>query len=616
MKKKVLLFVLMLTLVVCAFVISVSAHDTTRKVTLDNGTVVDLYDADNEALTWYLQDGNLVSKKTKDVITVNGSGVASYSGISTMNVVVANFQGAEVEALNVKQVPVYYYGSNGGGYHSYNDTIEYIYLPDTLTTTVTNQFRCTSKLKIVDVTRNSNWTTMGQYSFYYATGLTEFYYPPKVKTTPGGGNDGSNGTAATFASCKSLKSLYFYDNSEVETFGNACFCNCIALENVELPDSLTSTPASLFSGCTSLKELRVPNSVTTVGERLVQDCTNLEKLWLPSSITSIGQSLTYRASSLGCVYLPKTVVTATGTHHFTTQHTTYTKTVIFFNGNETEANAFVALLQSRSNNEKFSNGNYSIIAWDPEISDATYFENAKNEGKNYIVYGYDTCEAFYKGIHELDPDKSNACAGICKNCGELSLSANPEHVEKVVITFADLTKIGTKVTTCDNANCPYHVSEEIPAVFTYAGVSADIATHQFVTVGYLINQDSLNAYMSTLENGVAFSYGFVATATTADTAINGTPISAETGAVTAGNMLQINLSTQENIENCSAVDFKMAGNFTVEKHLNANLGIALYTMTRTTSAGVDTYTVKYLGESGESATLTSFTFAEKITQGE
>ena len=82
-------------------------------------------------------------------------------------------------------------------------------------------------------------------------------------------------------------------------------------------------------------------------------------------------------------------------------------------------------------------------------------------------------------------------------------------------------------------------------------------------------------------------------------------------------MVQINLSAQEDIEKCSAFDFKMAGDFTQDKYLNANLGIALYTMTRTTSAGVDTYTVKYLGESGESATLTSFTFAEKITtQGE
>ncbi|MBO5356566.1 MAG: hypothetical protein J6A95_02260 [Clostridia bacterium] len=120
MKKKLFLAIAMIAMLLCILAISVSAsnYDTAREVTLDNGTKVALYDNDGYALTYYLNDsGALTSAKTIDVISVNGSGVATYNGVSTMKVVVANFQGPEIDALNVKQIPVYYNGANGGGYN-------------------------------------------------------------------------------------------------------------------------------------------------------------------------------------------------------------------------------------------------------------------------------------------------------------------------------------------------------------------------------------------------------------------------------------------------------------------------------------------------------------------
>ena len=592
MKKKLFLAIAMIAMLLCILAISVSAsnYDTAREVTLDNGTKVALYDNDGYALTYYLNDsGALTSAKTIDVISVNGSGVATYNGVSTMKVVVANFQGPEIDALNVKQIPVYYNGANGGGYNTYNDVVEYIYLPDCLTTTVTNQFRCTSKLKIVDITRNSNLQTLGQYSFYYATGLVEFYFPPKVKTTPGSGNDGKWGTAATFSYCKSLKNLYFYDNSETETFGVSCFNGCTSLEYVTLPDSLTSTPVSLFSGCTALKELRVPNSVTSVGDRIVQGCSSLEKLWYPASMSSIGQSSTYQAGSLQYVYLPNTVTAATGTHHFTTQHASYKKTVIFYNGTQTEAEAFISLLQSKSNNEKYANGNYVICAWDSTIADSAYVEQATTEGKNYIVYGYNTCKAFYNDVHTEKTEDNNPCwLTECGRCDVKNVYSGNDNTHNLTteMIYADYLSNGVKKSYCTNKNCTHPVNEEaIDALFIFKGYSSNDDGEMCVT--YVINTVAIKAYTDFYGEELSFSYGIVA-------AIDNTNPYELTDKV-----IKVDLSDNK----YTAVDFKLSG--LSESTKNVAIAMNMYVV----EAKDDDTAACYLTSKGTSETAETITYA-------
>ena len=533
------------------------------------------------------------------------------------------------------------------------------------------------KALVADIVIYEGTTSIGNSAFYNCQNITSITFPTTLTTIQGSTNNNDDGAfenctsltaitipksvkdvyGNTFFGCSALETVIFEDRlmedgtyNPLTFYGWAPFQKCTALKKVVLPEGLTSLVNGMFASCSSLQSVTLPSSITGItGDNQFSYTALTEVIGLENTkITSIPHSMFRGVKTWqpDMIVLPNTVTTI-ATYGFADVGM---KAIKLGNGVTTINNeAFTACLKLEAIYIPSSVTTLTLNNAMKDVSTRLIFTTATSasgltisssvgvsktdsnvityeqylEGKDttyatgtWIITGINVCDTFYNGIHELDPEQSNACAGICAKCAELSLSANPVHVEKVVITFADLTKIGTKVTTCENANCPYHESEEIPAVFTYVGVSADMATHQFVTVGYLINQDSLNTYMSTLADGVAFSYGFVATATAADTAINGTPISAETGAVTASNMVQINLSAQENIEKCSAFDFKMAGDFTLEKYLNANLGIALYTMTRTTSAGVDTYTVKYLGESGESATLTSFTFAEKITQGE
>ena len=498
-----------MAMIFCVFAVSVSAHDITRKVTLDDGTVVPLYDADGNALTYYLDDeGNLVSQKTVDVISVNNNGVASYNGITTMKVVVANFQGAEVEALNVKQIPSYYYGANGGGYHSYNDTIEYVYLPDTLTTTVTNQFRCTSKLKIVDVTKNSNWTTMGQYCFYYATGLTEFYYPSKVKTTPGAGNDGSNGTAATFSHCTSLKSLYFYDNSEVETFGDACFTSCTSLETVVLPNTITSLPGNVFSGCTSLKEISLPNSIVTIANHAFAWCSSLKVIRLGASFAYFNNtgdnSFTYLTGNVEEIYLPKTFYatapdTSLGYQVSYAFHGASSNCKFFYCGTtaefETAKANFLTQKSATSNNGSFINA--TVITY------AEYLANPNNYATGrYVICGYNTCDAFYDEKHDLG--EVNSCMAVATCDRECGFSVTPDfegHSVVETLVYANgFDKSGVYNCICENAEyCTaiegYALNETKDPIITFKGYSnPETEAYLGINVGYFVDTLLLSEY--------------------------------------------------------------------------------------------------------------------------
>ena len=511
MKRKLLILTVAIVALVAILAISVSAHDVTRKVTLDDGTVVSLYDADGYALTYYLDDnGTLVSKKTVDVISVNDSGVASYSGVATMKVVVANFQGAEVEALNVKQVPVYYYGANGGAYHSYNETIEYIYLPDTLTTTVTNQFRCTTKLKIVDVTRNSKWETMGQFCFYYATGLTEFNYPPKVKTTPGSSNDGARGTAATFAFCTNLKTLNFYDNSEVETFGIACFNNCTSLTSVNLPNSIKTLPDNVFSSCTSLVEFTIPNSVETVGKHILSYCTSLKVIRMGSSLKYFANtgdnSFTYMASgtkNVSEIYIPKTFYATAPDTSYGYQvsyafHGASANCKFFYCGTVDEfatakAN-FLTQKSATSNNGAFLNA--TVITYSAYLANPDSYATGR-----YVICEYNSCDAFYKAEHNYGAVADCTADAKCtRNCGKTVSGAKNHDVVKSFAYANGFDNNGVYNCICQNAAyCTaidgYALNKETAPIVTFKGYSIpETQGVKGINAGFKIDKELLSDY--------------------------------------------------------------------------------------------------------------------------
>ncbi len=88
---------------------------------------------------------------------------------------------------------------------------------------------------------------------------------------------------SAFSCCKNLKGIDLPKN--VTTLGRDCFEDS-SLESIKIPPSVTTIEDYAFKG-TNLKKIVIPDTVTSVGKYLFKGCKKLTQAKLPSAITSI-----------------------------------------------------------------------------------------------------------------------------------------------------------------------------------------------------------------------------------------------------------------------------------------------------------------------------------------
>ncbi len=135
-------------------------------------------------------------------------------------------------------------------------------------------------------------TSIGNYAFYYCTGLTSITIPNSVTSI---GN-------YAFSDCTSLTSITIPNS--VTSIGGDTFRNCSSLTSTTIPNSVTSIDNCAFTGCSSLTSITIPNSVTSIGYEAFYGCTSLTSITIPNSVTSIGEGAFYGCSSLTKVIVP------------------------------------------------------------------------------------------------------------------------------------------------------------------------------------------------------------------------------------------------------------------------------------------------------------------------
>lgn len=86
-----------------------------------------------------------------------------------------------------------------------------------------------------------------------------------------------------FTNCKNLKTVTLPDS--VTEIGGSAFWDCSALREVSLPNRLTKIGFQAFSGCIALQTIKIPDSVTEIGEAAFGGCRALKNL--QSSVCSI-----------------------------------------------------------------------------------------------------------------------------------------------------------------------------------------------------------------------------------------------------------------------------------------------------------------------------------------
>ena len=89
----------------------------------------------------------------------------------------------------------------------------------------------------------------------------------------------------SFADCTKLEKIIF--SEKIETINGRAFAGCTSLKSISLPDSITSMGTEIFEGCTSLSSVKLPNKCVNITSSTFEGCTSLTEITLPDTVTTI-----------------------------------------------------------------------------------------------------------------------------------------------------------------------------------------------------------------------------------------------------------------------------------------------------------------------------------------
>jgi len=108
--------------------------------------------------------------------------------------------------------------------------------------------------------------------------------------------------ANAFRNCKSLKEIIMSNN--ITLIRENAFYNCEKLCSITIPDGVDTISNHSFAYCSSLTTINIPNSVTAIGTGAFSDCTALTTIIIPNSVNRIGSCAFTNCISLKEISLP------------------------------------------------------------------------------------------------------------------------------------------------------------------------------------------------------------------------------------------------------------------------------------------------------------------------
>lgn len=178
------------------------------------------------------------------------------------------------------------------------ELIEELVIPEGVNTIPTYAFYKQSS--ITSITVSNGVSTLGDCAFYGCTGLTTIVVPESLTSI---GND-------TFRNCSSLTDVYItsvaawcninFENSIANPlyYADNLYLNGCIVEELVIPDGVTSIPSYCFYEIYSITKVSVPNSVKTIGDYAFYGCTSLKDIAIPDGVESIGNSVFEKCSLL------------------------------------------------------------------------------------------------------------------------------------------------------------------------------------------------------------------------------------------------------------------------------------------------------------------------------
>lgn len=185
---------------------------------------------------------------------------------------------------------------------AHNIYLPAITIPASVTDIGTGVFINCQSIKTAAITAGTSNVSVGSYAFYYCTGLSSITLPANV-TSIG---------QYVFAGCDELETAgpiseeatYNYQFGWTTTIPDNAFQDCMDLESVTLPDTITDIGDWAFSNCIYLETVTFPKGLESIGEYAFSLCLSLTAVELPESVSSIGKSAFVNCSELESVNIP------------------------------------------------------------------------------------------------------------------------------------------------------------------------------------------------------------------------------------------------------------------------------------------------------------------------
>ena len=113
-----------------------------------------------------------------------------------------------------------------------------------------------------------------------------------------------------FSSCCNLVKMTIPDG--VANIGGAAFEDCRQLKDVTIPDSVEAIGSSAFAGCSSLESVIIPDSVKVIDSSTFAGCEQLSKIQLPNKLKEIRYDAFKKCTSLIEITIPSSVTKVYG----------------------------------------------------------------------------------------------------------------------------------------------------------------------------------------------------------------------------------------------------------------------------------------------------------------
>ena len=469
MKKKLLLtlalvavFVLMLTFVVSAESVHAGKVDLNATVTLNDNTVLNLFDSNGNALIWYIDSNSETGYSS--VRADSGAGEEGYTGGSVVfnesyqfNVGNSNTVGS-VKAYEVNELTI----TVGGSSFDDANIVVFNVMDDDVLTSKGNPFNCFKEI----FKSNSNL----QYAYL------------RLDTVAIQAN--------AMNACSNLKYVNLESITELRQINSSTFSNCKALfagENKVL--DLTGTKLCAISGNgvfnnVPIVGIKLPSTLTTLADWNLQG-TAITSIAFPTGVATITGSQFNDCKSLTTIYINNTT-TKISARAF--NNTALEK--VFFVGTLDELNALL------DNTDFTNNTPLTDVVGENRANLISYeaYKALEDKSGKYVVYNYNYCEAYNEGKHNITG--ANECVGSCSVCLEniVSHKENNSSITVTIVYANGYSAVGVKTTDCGNEGCDYCVTEEAPALIISLGYTAPEIANGNIAIGYKINNEAINDY--------------------------------------------------------------------------------------------------------------------------